>query len=108
MSPTLRLRLYLMFAAMFGFGLNVFADMVVATAMGPHGVPSPFREVVYLACWPTALRGVPHEHYFYPEGWKNFATNILGWTLLGGLLGLMHTAIALLAPGKRRPQRDEP
>jgi hypothetical protein len=108
MSPTLRLGLYLMFPAMFGFGLNVFVEMIVATAMGPHGVPSPLRELVDLAYWPTALCGVPHEHYFYPEGWKCFVTNILGWTLLGGLLGLVHAAIALLASRKQRPQRDEP
>ncbi len=72
-------------AATIGFWLNLLALMVVATSNGLAGVPSPLLELIYVACWPSALSGVPHENYFYPEGLRNMLINVLGWTLLGTL-----------------------
>jgi hypothetical protein len=84
--------IYLVSAGIVGFALNVVATLIVATTRGP-GVPSPLLELIYLACWPSALCGVAHQSYFYPHLLKNVARNIIGWTLLGGLAEMLHSAV---------------
>jgi hypothetical protein len=89
MTRAVRLCIFTPVAAMVGLCLNFAAVMVVAAGSGSPGVPSPFLELVYLACWPSALVGIPHEDYFYANALRNILINILGWTSLGVLASLV-------------------
>ncbi len=83
MTPKARLFVSLLATGMVGIWLNACAMMTVAAANGLPGVPSPFLEIIYLACWPSALIGVPHEEYFDPGLGRKMAWNVLCWTAIG-------------------------
>jgi hypothetical protein len=83
MTRAARLYVFVPVAAGLGVSLNLAAMMIVATTSGLSGVPSPLLEIVYLACWPSALIGVPHEYYFYTHYLRNMLVNILGWATVG-------------------------
>jgi hypothetical protein len=83
---------------MLGFWLNVAAVMIVATTNGAPGVPSPLLQVVYVAYWPSLLRGLPHDTWFYPDARPAFTSNAVGWLAAAVLTG----AVA----GIRRPCRQ--
>jgi hypothetical protein len=64
------------------------AYAVKGMRLGRVDVPSPLLEFVYLACWPSALIGIPQD-YFQTNAIRNILINILGWTFVGVLPSLV-------------------
>ncbi len=89
MSRMARVFLGLLAGAMVGFWLNAFALIFVISANGLPEVPPPFEQIIEAACWPSALMGVPPQEYFYTHALRNILVNVLGWTAVGLLPGLL-------------------
>ena len=91
MSRVTRLFLFALCGGLAGFWLNVAAIVVV---VGSNGLSTPygqFSAVVELAFWPSRLCGTRPEHYFQPDPIRHHVVNILGWTILGALGGLLYS-----------------
>ena len=71
--------------ALVGLGLNVLAMLGVATSNGLSLAPDVVLAVVYLACWPSWVIGLPSERYFYLDAdlFRALAINLMGCSLLG-------------------------
>jgi hypothetical protein len=82
-----RLLLYAIFGVMSGFWLSVAAVLAILASGEP-------RVLIELAYWPTHLYGMPLNHYADPNLVGPILLNMLGWTALAELVGLIHHSLA--------------
>jgi hypothetical protein len=81
-----RLLLYTLFGAMGSLWLSL-AAVFAALASGKP------RALVELAYWPSRLSGIASQDYMYPKLVEPILVNILGWTTLASLVGLLHHSL---------------
>jgi hypothetical protein len=84
-----RLLLYALFGAVGGFWLTVAAICVVLAS----GEPRSFIELAY---WPTRHSGIPPSNYMNPDLMRPLLLNMLGWTVVAVLLGVLHHVVVAL------------
>jgi hypothetical protein len=95
---TVRLLLYTLCGSMVGFWLSAAAATAVLAAGGPEA----FVEFAY---WPSRLCGMRLHDYMYPNLFGPILLNMLGWTILANLVGLLHHALVTpkASPSSRPP-----
>jgi hypothetical protein len=87
-------------AALSALALNVLAIFLVIAGSGGPGLPPIFAVVVWAAYWPSWLiLGLREDQLFYPDLLVPLLTNIVVWTILGGLLGLV-VRLGLVSPAR--------